>query len=77
MFLELITQQKNLCHWGNNTPTPLGRTNVYRAFNEATRLGYNKKQLQNEYNELKKGCISIGATDRSILGLVVTRILER
>ena len=32
LFLELITQQKNLCHEGNNTPTPLGWTNVYHAF---------------------------------------------
>ena len=54
LFLELITQQKNLCHWGNNTPTPIRWTNVHRAFNEATRLGYNKKQLQNKYNELKR-----------------------
>jgi len=24
LFLELITQQKNLCHWGNNSPTLSG-----------------------------------------------------
>ncbi|CAD6234673.1 unnamed protein product [Miscanthus lutarioriparius] len=54
LFLELITQRKNLCHWGNNTPTATGWTNVHRAFNEATRLEYNKKLLQNKYNELKR-----------------------
>jgi uncharacterized protein YbdZ (MbtH family) len=54
LFLNLINQQKNLCHWGANTQTPIGWTNVHRSFNEATRLGYNKKQLQNKYNELKR-----------------------
>jgi hypothetical protein len=42
-FLDLVTKQKDLCHWANDTPTSIGWTNVERAFNETTKLGYDKK----------------------------------
>ena len=54
LFLDLINQQKTLCHWGSNSPTSIGWTNILHAFENATRLGYDKKQLENKWNELKR-----------------------
>ena len=54
LLLDLIIQQKDLCHWsGAHGPTSLGWTNIVHHFNEVTDLGYSKKVCQNKYNELK------------------------
>jgi hypothetical protein len=56
VFLDLVRKQKELCYWNHkiHTPSSLGWTNIWREFNEATRRGYDKKTLQNKYNELKR-----------------------
>ncbi|KAG2634426.1 hypothetical protein PVAP13_2NG257500 [Panicum virgatum] len=35
-------------------PTTIGWTNIYRSFNESTKLGYRKKQIQNKFSDLKR-----------------------
>ncbi|KAL6657847.1 hypothetical protein ACP70R_005627 [Stipagrostis hirtigluma subsp. patula] len=54
LFLELVVKQKELCHWSDKYPTSIGWTNIHRSFNDATKLGYTKKQLQNKYGDLKR-----------------------
>ncbi|KAG2616513.1 hypothetical protein PVAP13_3NG216885 [Panicum virgatum] len=54
LMLDLVAKQKELCHWGEKCPTSIGWTNIYRSFNDSTKLGYNKKQIQNKFNELKR-----------------------
>ncbi|RLN24062.1 hypothetical protein C2845_PM07G14680 [Panicum miliaceum] len=54
LLVELVSKQKDLCHWADKGPTTIGWTNVSRAFNETTQLGYPKKKLQNKFNELKR-----------------------
>jgi len=53
-FLELVIEQKNLLHWNQRGLTALGWANLYPAFTTATGLTYEKKQLQNKLNELKR-----------------------
>ena len=52
-FLELVIEQKNLLHRNQRGLTTLGWAHLYPAFTTATRLTYDKKQLQNKLNELK------------------------
>ena len=54
LMLDLVAKQKELCHWGDKGPTSIGWTNIYRSFNDSTKLGYSKKQIQNKFNELKR-----------------------
>ena len=54
VLLELVAKQKELCHWGDKGPTTIGWTNIYRSFNESTKLGYHKKQIQNKFSDLKR-----------------------
>ncbi|KAF8666528.1 hypothetical protein HU200_053645 [Digitaria exilis] len=54
VFLDIVAKQKELCHWANKCPTSIGWTNIWRSFNEITNLGYQKKQLQNKFNDLKR-----------------------
>jgi len=54
LMLDLVAKQKELCHWGEKGPTSIGWTNIYRSFNDSTKLGYSKKQIQNKFNELKR-----------------------
>ena len=53
-FLELVIEQKNLLHWNQRGLTALSWGNVYPAFEKATGLSYDKKQLQNKFNEMKR-----------------------
>ncbi|KAG2545141.1 hypothetical protein PVAP13_9KG411518, partial [Panicum virgatum] len=53
-MLDLVAKQKQLCHWGEKGPTSIGWTNIYRSFNDSTKLGYSKKQIQNKFNKLKR-----------------------
>ena len=53
-FLDLVTGQKNLLHYNQKGPTTLGWANVYPTFREAPGLPYDKKQLQNKFNEMKR-----------------------
>jgi len=48
-----VIEQKNLLHWNQKGLTTLGWANVYPAFENATKLPYDKKQLQNKFNEMK------------------------
>ena len=54
MLLDLVGKQKELCHWSNKGPTSIGWTNVHRSFNEYTKLGYLKKQIQNKFTDLRR-----------------------
>ncbi|KAF8670871.1 hypothetical protein HU200_050136 [Digitaria exilis] len=54
VFLDIMAKQKELCHWANKCPTSIGWTNIWHSFNEITNLGYQKKQLQNKFNDLKR-----------------------
>ena len=54
IFLELVIEQKNQLHWNQRGLTTLGWANLYPAFTTATELTYQKKQLQNKLNELKR-----------------------
>ena len=53
-FLELVIEQKNLLHWSQRGLTTVGWANVYPAFAKATGVLYDKKQLQNKFNEMKQ-----------------------
>ena len=53
-FLDLVIGEKNLMHWNQKGLTTIGWGNVYPAFREATGLAWDKKQLQNKFNELKR-----------------------
>jgi hypothetical protein len=53
-FLEIVLEQKNILHWNDKGLTNHGWSRVYPAFEEQTKLGYDTKQLQNKYNEMKR-----------------------
>jgi hypothetical protein len=53
-FLELVIVQKNQFHWNQKGLTTIGWANAYPAFTEAMGLPYDKKQLQNKFNEMKR-----------------------
>ena len=53
-FLKLVIEQKNLLHWNQKGLTTHGWANVYPAFENATKLPYDKKQLQDKFNEMKR-----------------------
>ena len=53
-FLELVIEQKNVLHWNQRGLTTVGWANVYPAFAKAMGLSYDKKQLQNKFNEMKR-----------------------
>jgi len=54
VLLDLVGKQKELCHWSDKGPTSIGWTNVHRSFNEYTKLGYLKKQIQNKFTDLRR-----------------------
>jgi hypothetical protein len=54
LFLDLVQQQKDICHWGHNTPSTIGWSNITHEFNKLTGRGYNKRTLQNKYHDLKR-----------------------
>ena len=49
-----MIEQKDLLHWNQRGLTTLGWANVYPAFEKAMGLPYDKKQLQNKLNEMKR-----------------------
>ena len=53
-FLELVIEQKNLMHWNQRGLTTVGWSNLYPQFENKIQLGYEKKQLQNKLNDLKR-----------------------
>jgi len=53
-FLELVIGQKNQLHWNQKGLITIGWANVYTTFEQATGLPYDKKQLQNKFNEMKQ-----------------------
>ena len=53
-FLELVIEQKNLLHWNQRGLTAVGWSNLYPAFENKMKLGYDKKQLQDKLNDLKR-----------------------
>jgi len=54
IFLELVIDQKNLLHWSQRGLTTVGWNNLYPQFENRTKLGYDKKQLQNKLSDLKR-----------------------
>ncbi|CAN6302247.1 unnamed protein product [Urochloa humidicola] len=52
-FLELLRIEKEKYNWSERSPTSVGWDNIVRAFNEQTRLGLKKRQLQNKWSDLK------------------------
>ena len=54
IFLDLVIGQKNRLHWNQKGLTTIRWANVYPAFREVMKLPYDKKQLQNKFNELKR-----------------------
>ena len=54
LMLDLVAKLKELCHWADKGPTSIGWTTIYRPFNDSTKLGYYKKQIQNKFHELKR-----------------------
>jgi len=67
LFLELITQQKNLCHWGNNSPTLSGGQMSIVPLTRPQGSGTTRNCSRTSTTS-SKGRILIGATVRSILG---------
>jgi hypothetical protein len=54
LLLDLILQQKNLCHWSARNPTKLGWANITHGFYAQSNSRYTSKQMQNKWHDLRR-----------------------
>jgi hypothetical protein len=54
LLLDLILQQKNLCHWPARNPTKVGWANIIHGFYAQSDSRYTSKQMQNKWHDLRR-----------------------
>jgi hypothetical protein len=53
LFLDLVLEAKNLCHWSQRVPTSSGWTHILTKFNEVSDQKLSRRQLSNKWQELR------------------------
>jgi hypothetical protein len=53
-LVDVVAQQKQQCYWGDRGPTSLGWVNILRYFNDNNTRGFDKKQIQSKWADLKR-----------------------
>jgi hypothetical protein len=53
LFLDLVPEAKNLCHWSQRVPTTIGWTHILTKFTEVSDQKLSRRQLSNKWQELR------------------------